>query len=58
MLFLNTKRIFGVFLVVLFLFVFYNIEKKKFKYFKKRGNNLKFIINSIENNFIKKFFDM
>lgn len=58
MLFLNTKRIFGVFLVVLFLFVFYNIEKKKFKYFKKRGNNFKFIINSIENNFIKKFFDM
>lgn len=57
MLFLNTKRIFGVFLVVLFLFVFYNI-KKKIKYFKERGNNFKFIINSIENNFIKKFFDM
>lgn len=55
MLFLNTKRIFGVFLVVLFLFVFYNIEKK-IKYFKKRGNNFKFIINSIENNFIKKIF--
>lgn len=57
MLFLNTKRIFGVFLVVLFLFVFYNI-KKKIKYFKERGNNFKFIINSIENIFIKKFFDM
>lgn len=55
MLFLNTKRIFGVFLVVLFLFVFYNIEKKKLNILRKGGIILNLLLIVLKIILLKNF---